>query len=109
MTATCTRKSKTTTAETVSDSSVRVKRQRVDMDTSQTRKMTKGVENGANSAKASMRATSNKGDGPPAIKLPRMPMIRYGEYWYRARIKQENQECVFVEFTGTTPIPIRRG
>eukprot|EP00210_Caulerpa_lentillifera_P009336 g8900.t1 len=34
------------------------------------------------------------------FKLPRLPMIRSGEYWYRARIKDENHENIYVEFTG---------
>jgi len=81
--------------ETISEGSVRVKRQRIEPDTPRVRKVSKASENGRN-----VSNSETKAEDSPVIKLPRMPMIRNGDYWYRARIKQETREAVYVEFTG---------
>lgn len=41
------------------------------------------------------------------FKLPRLPMIKYGDYWYRARIKKEDRESIYVEFTGFEDSPLK--
>lgn len=79
------------------DPSVRVKRQRLDSDPSQLRKTTQSTENGEINQTTSTRDVEEE---TPHFKLPRMPMIRYGQYWYRARIKQESRDRIYVEFTG---------
>jgi len=93
----CTRQNKTS-MEVLSDSGARAKRVRLDVDVPQSRKLSKSAENGGHDSKTSGRDIDR--EEPPVIKLPRMPMIRYGEYWYRARIKQETKESIHVEFTG---------
>lgn len=29
-----------------------------------------------------------------------MPMVEYGNLWYRVRIKDEDEDNIFIEFTG---------
>lgn len=88
---------KAVTTEIVSDSSIRAKRARSDVDLPQMRKLSKQTDIGGQDSNKTGRDVK---EDPPVIKLPRMPMIRYGKYWYRARIKQETRESVYVEFTG---------
>lgn len=33
-------------------------------------------------------------------KFPRMPMVRHGREWFRARILKDDERRIFVEFTG---------
>jgi hypothetical protein len=45
-------------------------------------------------------ALGKKGDKRAPPKIPKLPMVRQGEHWYRARVLKENKDTILVEFAG---------
>ena len=45
-------------------------------------------------------ASGKKGDKRAPPKIPKLPMVRQGEHWYRARVLKENTDTILVEFAG---------
>ncbi|CAD7696126.1 unnamed protein product [Ostreobium quekettii] len=50
--------------------------------------------------KANGEKSARKPDRKNTEKFPRMPMVLHGKEWYRARILKEDEDKIFVEFTG---------
>eukprot|EP00803_Ostreobium_quekettii_P008210 evm.model.scf_2401.1 EVM.evm.TU.scf_2401.1 scf_2401:494-15580(-) len=54
----------------------------------------------AGNTKASVECSTRKPVKQEIEKLPRMPMVLHNKEWYRARILREEEDRIFVEFTG---------
>ena len=52
------------------------------------------------SGKKRGRSLSKGGAKKPAPKIPKLPMVKEGEHWYRTRVLKETEKRIHVEFAG---------
>ena len=54
----------------------------------------------SSSGKKRGRSMSKGGAKKPAPKIPKLPMVKEGEHWYRTRVLKETEKRIHVEFAG---------
>ena len=58
-----------------------------------------GESSGPGAAGRKKGGRGRRGRAAPP-KIPKLPMVRQGKYWYRARVLEETKEDILVEFAG---------